>query len=390
LSFYLDANATYGLIPEVSEALADLFSESRNGLLAWNPSSVHQYGQKARAVVEEARYQVAQLVGASRSERVVFTSGATESNLMALTCALRKNGTLDQRPEIVTTEIEHPSMLEAIKRLSELGQCSYKPVAYPASEGATWVTSITPLLTDRTALISSMLANNESGEILPVAEMVKAARAINTECLVHSDVVQAVGKVPVQWQELNVDMLSLSAHKLGGLPGVGALVVGDNVPHEPLFFGGAQETRWRAGTENLPGILSFGIAARVARETLAQRMKCMSESWNAFVAKLKNDIPSIAIIGEHLPRLPNTALVHFAGIRADDLVVALDLKGVAVSSGAACASGKQLPSHVLMAMGSSEQEARECVRFSMRADLLVSDAVSVAELVVAAVESMKR
>jgi len=337
---YLDWNATAPLRAEVAAAMADALA--RTG----NPSSVHRWGRAARQAIERARAQVAALVGAAPAE-VIFTSGGTEANHLALL------GMRERR--VLISAIEHDSVREAAPEATLI------PVT-PA--GVVDLAALEALLDaePRLALISIMLANNETGAIQPVAEAAAIARARGA--LVHCDAVQGAGKIPVDFRALSVDLLSISAHKLGGAQGAGALVAREGVVLTALQRGGGQERGRRAGTENGPGIVGLGVAAELAgREVLP----------NAAIAKLRDQAeatltavaPDAPVFAKESPRLPNTLSIGMPGVPASTQVMALDLAGVMVSAGAACSSGKVRRSHVLSAMGASAEEAESAIRVSL-------------------------
>jgi cysteine desulfurase len=339
-SVYLDYNASAPIRPEAAAAVARALS------LTGNASSVHGFGRRARACLEDAREAVAALVGAP-ARAVVFTSGGTEANALAL----RGTG----RPRVLLSAGEHPSVLKAVDgaRLVPLrrdGVIDLARLAAMLEEGA------------QPALVSVMLANNETGVIQPLEEVIALARRHGA--LVHCDAVQAAGKIAIDRGALGVDLLSLSAHKIGGPQGVGALIVGDALEVTPLLRGGGQERGRRAGTENLPGIAGFAAAAELAKAELAD---------TARIAALRDDLerrlralaPEAVIFGATAPRLPNTTCVAVPGLAAETQVMSLDLAGVAVSAGSACSSGKVAPSHVLRAMAASEAETAAAIRISL-------------------------
>jgi cysteine desulfurase len=354
-----DANATYGVIPEVQEAAARL------GRDVLNPNSVHQGGQRARALVEEAREAIGALLKLPKPVKIIFTSGATEANNMALMSPYWD--TLSARREKISfasLAVEHPSVLEVGRRLTALG-LSHEILD---THRGSLEEEMSRKIGAGTLLLSAMLANNETGEIFPIAEISKRARILNPKILVHTDAVQALGKVDLSWEKLGVDALSISSHKIGGLPGAGALVVDPRFGINSLLLGGPQEMHLRAGTENVTGIHAFGIAARVLiREQDARLAKMLRQ--RSFMKEILKRVPGISIITGDRPVLPNTLSLFIRGIRADDLVVAMDLEGIAISSGAACASGKPEPSHVLLAMGLSPEDARSTIRISLTGDL---------------------
>lgn len=356
----LDANASYGAIPEALGSITAL----NDSVL--NPSSVHRGGQRARAVIEETREKLAEIVGLGGGDRVVFTSGATESNNWAVRAGLRTRAI--PRPCFLTTEIEHPSILELIPSLERDGiRCLVAPVGRIPDAGDGPVD-----------LASFMTANNETGEILPVRELADAVRREHPDALIHTDAVQALGKIPLRFRDLGVDLMSVSAHKIGGIAGVGALIVGKGVKLPPGLVGGPQESRHRAGTENVFGIAAFGAALDRIRGRIGERGRAMA-GHRAFLEARLGAIPAVRVNFTNVERLPNTMSVTVDGVHADDLVVALDLEGVLVSSGAACASGKPEPSHVLLALGFGEDEASRTVRISVKAEYRPGDLDEAAE-----------
>ncbi|MGZ8348119.1 MAG: cysteine desulfurase family protein [Allosphingosinicella sp.] len=340
-TIYLDHNATTPLRPEPRAAMVEVLC------VVGNPSSVHRFGRTARRLVENAREQVAALVGASPTA-VVFTSGGTEANALALAgCG---------RMRLLASAVEHSSVLDVA------GGVERVPVD---GQGIVDLDALDAMLAsdDAPAVVSVMLANNETGVIQPVAKV--AEIAARHGALVHCDAVQAAGKIPLDLQELGVQLLSLSAHKLGGPTGVGALIaVGTEVT--PRLRGGGQERRRRAGTENLTGIAGFGAAAEAVGDAAAiaaamARLQALRGRLEAAVAAIT---PSARIVAGGVGRLANTTCVLTPGIAAETLVMALDLAGAAVSAGSACSSGKVTASHVLQAMGLGEHLARQAARVS--------------------------
>lgn len=366
-----DANATYGTLLEVH----DFVREICPSLL--NPSSIHRGGQGAKGALEDARAKILEAIGAGADWRAIFTSGATESNNLAIWSAAYRSSF---KGHIVTTTIEHPSVLEAVTRVEALG-CRVT-VTDPSQ--------VVDAIRDDTCLVSVMLANNETGEILPVNEIGEAVRSKAPYVLFHSDCVQALGKLPLNIEDLNVHMISLSAHKIGGFPGCGCLVVKKDISIAPLLVGGPQELKLRAGTENVPGIVSFGIAAEIAKNSLNKRTEKMMEAKRVFVSTVNSKYPSVVWPFKDLHTLPNTVSARFPGILADDLIVAADIQGLCISSGAACSSGKPEPSHVLLAKGFSKEEAKECIRVSFRGDVTAKEALKAAQIIVDCVERMQQ
>lgn len=351
-SSYLDYNATAPLRPEARAALLAALEAPAN------PSSVHRFGRAARGLADTARGQVAELVGAE-ARRVVFTSGGTEANNLALRLAMEGAAGVKS---LVITGIEHDSVLRPARHS---GLPTYEVVA--GADGVVSLAAIEATLGAARsahpgpALVAVMLANNETGAIQPVAEAARLAHA--SGALLLCDAVQAAGKIPVDLSQLDADFLTLSAHKLGGPTGVGALVTRDDWTPAPLLRGGGQEKGMRAGTENLGGIAGFGAAAAAAQYGL-YGMKSVLALRDRLQAGLLAACPEAPVYGTG-PRLPNTLCVGMPGVPAETQVMALDLAGVAVSAGSACSSGKVTPSHVLTAMGLPEQAAREAIRFSL-------------------------
>ena len=324
---YLDYNATAPLKPAVIEAVAAALAETANA------SSVHRFGRLARRAVETARDQVAALVNAPPAS-VVFTGSGTEANNLALHQA-------QGRPVLVSA-IEHDSVLRPAPDAVRI------PVT---RDGVIDLEALDRLLAGtHGALVAVMLANNETGVIQPIADVVRIARAHGA--IVHCDAAQAAGKVAVDMQALGVDTLTLSAHKLGGPQGVGALIVADRIAVKPLILGGGQERGRRAGTENVAGIAGFGVAAMLAAADLP-RMDKLAGQRDAAEARLRGVSPAAVIFGAAAVRLPNTICIAMPGVAAETQVMALDLAGVAVSAGSACSSGKVKASHVLAAMGAA-------------------------------------
>ena len=337
---YLDHNATTTVRPAAAEAVAAALS------LTGNASSVHGFGRAVRRAVEDAREAVAALVGAAPAD-VVFTSGGTEANNLALRGAGRER--------IVVSAVEHESVLMAGAGAALI------PVD---SEGVVDLDALASMLAGEgtPALVSVMLANNETGVVQPVAEAAEVARRFGA--LVHCDAVQAAGKIPVDMGALGVDMLSLSAHKIGGPAGIGALVVADSVPLSPIVFGGGQERGRRMGTENFSGIAGFGAAAREAGKGV-DGFAGLGRLRDALERRILAVSPETRIFGAGAGRLPNTSCLTMPGMASETQVMALDLAGVAVSAGSACSSGKVQASHVLAAMNADPAQAASAIRASL-------------------------
>lgn len=347
---YLDWNATAPLRPQAREAMLRAMD------VPGNASSVHAEGRKARHLIEDARAEVARAIGAS-AEGIVFVSGGTEANAAALIPGWVRGGRSCDR--LIVSAIEHPSVLAG--GLFEAERVARAPVT---SAGIVDLEVLQNLINEAgPPLVSLMLANNETGAIQPVSEaaaMVHAAGGI-----LHVDAVQALGRIPVDVRDLGADLVSVSAHKIGGPKGVGALAIVDAElrPPAPLLRGGGQERNRRAGTENVAGIAGFGVAAAIAGANMdeSMRMQALRDRLETGLAAVAN----VTIFSQAVPRLPNTTLFAMAGMRAETAVIAFDLEGVAVSSGAACSSGKVQPSHVLTAMGVPSDLVPSAIRISL-------------------------
>jgi len=346
---YLDNNASTPLDPEVWRVM------EQAATVHGNASSVHAEGQKARRVVEESRESVARLLGA-RPEEVFLTAGGTESNAMAVF------GAAAGRPgRVVISAAEHPSVREAVARLASGGT---EVVAVPPERsGALDPGRVLEAVTPGTALVSVMAANNEYGGVYPIAEIAGEVR--RRGALFHTDAVQLAGRLPVDVVDWGVDFLSVSAHKMHGPKGAGALYVRRGVGLVPHTPGGGQERRQRAGTENTLAIAGFGAAARLARERLSSDAHEIARLRDRLECGILERLAGTRVIGAHAPRIPNTSAVLFEGAPGEALLVRLDLEGVAVSTGSACSSGTLAPSPALLATGLSREEARYVVRFSL-------------------------
>jgi cysteine desulfurase len=359
---YLDWNATAPLRKEARAAMAAALD------VCGNPSSVHAEGRAARRIVEAAREQVAALVGAQPRD-VVFTSGGTEANMHALTPGLGAAKSYFER--LLVSAIEHPSVLgggrfpeDAVERLPVTERCELDLCALKRRLAE---------FAGRRILVSNMLANNETGVIQPICEIAHLVHKAGA--LLHVDAVQGPGRIPCDVSNLGADLLTISAHKIGGPKGVGALIRRDAALSftEPLIRGGGQERGSRAGTENVPGIAGFGAAATAAAAEMAATAPRLDALRNRLDAGLRAASPQIVIFGCESRRLPNTTLFALPGVKAETAVIAFDLAGVAVSSGAACSSGKVLPSHVLAAMGVVPEVALGALRVSLGPTTTESD-----------------
>jgi cysteine desulfurase len=371
---YMDANATTPLLPEVLEAMQPYFVE-RFG----NASSVHSFGQQARGAVEQARIKVAALLHCRPAE-IVFTSGGTESDNLALFGATRPGD------HVITTTIEHHAVLHAAEQLAKSGrEVTFIPVD---DNGAVGPEDIRRALRPNTRLISVMMANNETGAIQPV----EAIGAIAAEAGVqfHTDAVQAAGKLPMHVEKIGCNLLSISGHKIHAPQGVGVLFVRKDTKIEPLMFGGTHERQRRAGTENLAGIVGLGKAAEIAAKSLEDGS---TQHIAALRDRLQHEILArVADAGVHsgnVPRVPNTANLWFDHLEGEALVISLDLKGLAVSGGSACASGASEPSHVLTAMCVPTDRARASLRFSLSKLTTAEDVDYAIEIVPQAVAKLR-
>jgi cysteine desulfurase len=340
--FYFDHNATTPVSPEVFLAMAPLMTE-----VFGNASSIHQFGQKARGELDRARRSVASMLGA-KAEEIVFTSGGTEADNMAIFGA---------GGHVITTTAEHPAVLEAAAHLPE---ATFVPVD---ASGIVDPQAVAVAIRPDTKLISVMHVNNELGAIQPVREIARIAHQAGI--LFHSDGVQAIGKTPVDVDELDVDLYSISAHKIYGPKGIGALYIRKGTDLRPLIYGGPHERKMRAGTENVAAAAGFGRAAEWVVEESAAEAARQNGLRDRLDQGILAQIPSAHINGGGAPRVGNTSNIRFDGIDSEPLLIALDLKGFAVSSGSACSSGATEPSHVLAAIGLNREQARSSVRVSL-------------------------
>jgi cysteine desulfurase len=354
---YLDNNATTPVAAEVAQAMRPYLAEDYG-----NASSVHWFGQRAREAVEQAREQVSRLISAPPSE-IVFTSGGTESDNAAVFGAAEgsRPRTLSGPKHVITTSIEHPAVLYGARALERRGlHVTFVPVG---SDGVVDAAEIERSIRPETILITVMLANNEIGTLQPVEEIGRLAR--EHHIAFHTDAVQAVGKVPVDVEKLSVDLLALSAHKIYGPKGVGALYVRKGTRLEPFMYGGHHERDRRPGTENVPGIVGLGAAAELAERLLTEDAARLAAMRDRLEAGILARVENVRVNSNPTHRQPNTLNVTFDGIKSESLVMALDLEGVACSTGSACASGSIEPSHVLKALGLSCDQARSSIRLSL-------------------------
>jgi len=358
-SVYLDANATTIAHPEVIDSMVSCMNEHGN------PSSLHRAGQSARRQVELARSEVAALVGVRPSE-IVFTSGGTESDNLAIA------GTLDalrDRRRVLVAEVEHAAVRECVQRLARLGRCELVnlPVDDCGIVRPKVVEDAIAADPDNTALVSVMWANNETGVVQPIADIGAVCRAHGVRF--HTDAIQAIGRIPVDLSEVPVDLLTLSGHKFHGPKGIGALVVRPGLRLSPQNIGGPQERERRGGTENVPGVVGLGVAARLAQTWLASSAPAECAKWQpAFERTMRAAIPDVVVHSECAQRLWNTSCLGFPGRPAEGLLLQLSEAGVACSAGSACASGSMEPMHSLLAVGMDEVMAGSSLRFSVGRD----------------------
>jgi len=353
---YLDHNATTPVHPAVVEAMTKVLREDFG-----NPSSVHHFGQRAKSAIDHARSSVASLIGADTSE-VVFTSGGTESDNFAIRGAAEA---LDatRRRHLIATTIEHEAVLNTLKALARRGRPT--TLLRVDATGIVAPDALKEALTDDTAVVSVMHANNEIGTIQPILELARIAH--DRGALFHTDAVQTAGKVTVDVKALDVDLLSISAHKFYGPKGVGALWIRRGLRLLPVLTGGKHERSRRAGTENVAGIVGMGVAATLAAAKIDEEAKSMSTLRDRLEEGVLRAVPGTIVNGARSPRVPNTTNISFDRIEAESLLIALDLEGVAVSTGSACSSGTLEPSHVLKAMGFPPHRTQNSIRFSLGA-----------------------
>lgn len=370
----MDANATTPLLPDVFEAMRPWLIDNFG-----NASSIHQNGQHARAAVERARTSVARMLNCRESE-VVFTSGGTESDNLAAF------GLVKPGDHVITSSIEHHAMLHAAEKLAQRGlEVTFLPVG---SDCRVDPDEVRRALRPNTSLISVMTANNETGAIQPVEEIGRIAQ--EADVWFHTDAVQAASKMPIDVQAIGCDLLSISGHKFHAPQGTGVLYVRRGTQIEPLFFGGTHERQRRAGTENVAGIVGLGKAAEITAESLANgtldRLAALRDRLELGVL---GRVEGTGVNGTRQPRVPNTTNIYFDNLEGEALVITLDLKGIAVSGGSACASGASEPSHVLTAMGLPPERARASLRFSLTKLNTDQDVDEALEIIPAAVSRLR-
>jgi cysteine desulfurase len=361
---YLDNNATTPVLPEVLEAMQPYFGEHFG-----NASSIHHHGQQTRGAIERARESVAVLL-ACRASEIVFTSGGTEADNLAIfglaklglaKLGLAKPGVTQSGDHVITSTVEHHAVLNACKHLQASG-CDVTAIPVDG-RGLVDPDDVKRALRANTKLISIMFANNETGVLQPVAEIGKIAA--EADVYFHTDAVQAAGKVAIDVNKIGCDLLTISGHKLHGPQGIGALYVRKGTQLEPMLYGGSHERSRRAGTENVPAIVGLGKAAELALAAFERGDDQKTAAARDHLERELLNLEATGLNGESAPRVPNTTNIYFDGIEGEALVIALDLKGLAVSTGAACSSGSIEPSHVLIAMGLSRDRAKASIRFSL-------------------------
>ncbi|HVP38923.1 MAG TPA: cysteine desulfurase family protein [Candidatus Saccharimonadales bacterium] len=375
---YLDHNATTPLAPEVFESMRPWLTEEFG-----NASSAHGFGQRARAAVEAAREEVAGLLRAAPGE-ITFTSGGTEADNLALFGAARLRR--ERGRHLVASAVEHHAVLHALEALQREG---FETTLVPVTpQGLVEAGRFLEALRPDTTVAALMLANNEIGTLQPVAELGRELRRRGV--VFHTDAVNAVGKVPVDTQALGVDTLALSAHKFYGPKGVGAFYLRKGVQVQPVQYGGEQERALRPGTLNVPGIVGLGAAARLARRELSEVGARLAALRDRLQRGLVERVPGVHVMGAGAPRTPNTLDCCFEGVHGETLILTLDMQGIAVSSGAACAAGSTDPSHVLAAMGVPAELAQSAVRMSLGRGTTEAEVDRVLEALPAAVQRLRR
>jgi cysteine desulfurase len=354
---YLDTAAS---TPAADEVIAEMlpYLKERYG----NPSSIHKFGRETTRAIHLARKRVAEMIGASSPREITFTSGGTEANNLALKgAAMHIKRKMPEKNMIITSSIEHDAVLEPCKDLEDRGfVIMHLPVT---GEGLVRPSELKSMMTDNVALVSIMYANNEVGTIQPIKELIEIAHQAGA--LFHTDAVQAAGKLPLNVQNLGVDMMSLSSHKINGPKGVGALYIKSNLKILPIIHGGGQEWYLRSGTENVPGIVGFGKACELATKRMSQYQEHVAGLRDYVIERVLKEIPRSRLNGLRTERIPNNAHFTFFGVNGEDLIIKLDENGIAASTGSACSVKKQKQSHVLKAMGFSYEEITGSLRLSL-------------------------
>jgi cysteine desulfurase len=366
---YLDSNATTRTDPRVVEAMLPFLRDQFA-----NPSSLHDPGVTAKDAVRVARGQVGELIGAERDSEIVFTSGGSESNNTAILSALETD---EGRNEIITSAVEHPAVLALCAHLEKKGRAKVHRIPVDG-KGGLILDAYRRALSERTALVSIQWANNETGVLFPVELLASMAHAAGA--LFHCDAVQAAGRVEIDVKKTKIDMLSISAHKMHGPKGIGALYVRNGMKLTPLIYGGRQERGRRAGTENTPAIVGFGVAAKLAVQELQRDMNRISLLRDYLEREIVRLVPTAIRIGDRHNCLPNTLNIAFENIEADSILLMLNREWIAASSGSACTSGSLNPSHVLTAMKIPFSHLRGSVRFSLSRETTDSEVDRVIEV----------
>lgn len=380
---YVDNSATTPIDTEVVEAMLPFLTDKFG-----NASSIHFFGQEARGAVDKARHQVADLINAKQNQ-IIFTSGGTESNNLAIRGLCEMNEKYGNH--IITSKIEHPAVINVCEKLEKEGyQVTYLPVC---EDGIVRIDDVTDAIREETVLISIMFANNEIGTIQPVkqiGELVRQQREKGNKLWFHTDAVQAVGKIAMDIEEINCDLLSISAHKIYAPKGVGALFVKRGVRLQSQNLGGHQERERRGGTENVPNIVAFGKACQLAKQNLQEHYQHLRSLRDRFEKCVKEQIPEIIINGNREKRLPNISNITFKFVEGEGILINLDLQGVAVSTGSACSSGSLEPSPIILALGQREDLARGAVRFSFGKYNTDEDVRYILEILPKAVENLRK
>ena len=380
---YMDHAATTPMREEVLQRMIPFMKENYG-----NPSSIYTLAQQARNAVDESRRTIAKLIGC-RSSEITFTSGGTESDNAAIkgaAFAMRHLGN-----HIITTSIEHHAVLHTCMQMEQFGfEVTYLPVD---KEGKVNISDVENAITDKTILVSIMAANNEIGTVQPIAEITNrvkdAATSMGTSILVHTDAVQAMGQIPVNVKEWPVDMLSMSAHKFYGPRGVGALYIKRGTPFEPLLMGGGQERQRRSGTENVPAIVGMELAISLAVMEQEEQGKKLSRYRDAIIEGLSKNVEGILINGHRRDRLPNNVSVSFLGVEGEPILLGLDFSGICASSGSACSSASLEPSHVLLAIGRTADQAQGTLRITLGRDNTQEDVDYLLEVLPKLVERLR-
>jgi cysteine desulfurase len=375
---YLDHNATTPLHPDVFDQMMAVLRDDYG-----NPSSVHFFGQRTKALVDNARSAVAALIGADPTE-LVFTSGGTESDNFAVR-GVAEATEVSGRRHLVASAIEHEAVLNTLKALAKKG---WRTTLLPVDQtGVVSPDALRSAITRETAIVSVMHANNEVGTIQRIAELAEITRAHGA--VMHTDAVQSAGKIPVDVKTLGVDVLSISAHKMNGPKGIGAIWMRRGLRLVPVLTGGRHERSRRAGTENVAGIVGFGVAAGVAKKKLPEDAVRLGDLRDRLERGVLQRVPGAAVNGSGSPRVPNTTNISFERVEAESLLIALDLAGIAVSTGSACSSGTLEPSHVLRAMGFPPHRTQNSIRFSLGMGNTEAEVDRVVEVLPGIVEKLR-